>query len=313
MKKWGIGIVILLVLMILPLWISTYYLNLLTLALISAIFAMSYDLVFGYLDLPSLGHVAFYGVAAYAIGLFSKSVSASFGINFFLAIGMACAAAALFGILSLRTREAYFLMITLAMAQMLWAIAFKWRSFTRGDDGISAIVRPEISFLPWSLRDPAGYFYFVLFFFVVCFILMALIVRSPFGQIIVGIRESELRMRSLGCNTLLYKYLWLIISAFFAGIAGILATYFNGYVGPSSLGIGLSAECLLMVLLGGPGTLVGPAIGAGILVFLQNVISAWTERWLFIMGAIFVLVVLFAPEGVAGLGRKILQRRRVRA
>lgn len=311
MKKWGIGICILLVLMILPLWMSTYYLNLLTLALIYAIFAMSFDLVFGYLDLPSLGHVAFYGVAGYTVGIFSKSVSVAFVPNFLLAIGMACAVSALFGYLSLRTREAYFLMITLAMAQMLWAIAFKWRSFTRGDDGISAILRPEISFLPWSLRDPAGYFYFVLFFFVICFILMYLIVRSPFGRIIVGIRESELRMRSLGCNTLLYKYLWLIISAFFAGVAGILATYFHGYVGPAALGIGLSAECLLMVLLGGPATLIGPAIGAGVLVFLQNIMSAWTERWLLIMGAIYVFVVLFAPEGIAGLGKEFLRKRRV--
>lgn len=313
MKKWGIGICILLALMILPLWISTYYLNLLTLALICAIFAMSYDLVFGYLDLPSLGHVAFYGVAAYTVGIFSKSITAGFAINFLLAIGMACAVAALFGLLSLRTRDAYFLMITLAMAQMLWAIAFKWRSFTRGDDGISAILRPELSILPWSLRDPAGYFYFVLFFFVLSFVLMYIIVRSPFGHIISGIRESELRMRALGCNTLLYKYLWLIISAFFAGVAGVLAAYFNGYVGPAALGIGLSAECLLMVLLGGPGTLVGPAIGAVVIVFLQNIISAWTERWLLILGAIYVLVVLFAPEGIAGLFKKILKKRRVRA
>jgi branched-chain amino acid transport system permease protein len=308
MKKWGIGICVLIVLMILPLWISTYYLSLLTLALISAIFAMSYDLVFGYLDLPSLGHVAFYGVAGYTVGIFSKGTALGFGANFLLAIGMACAVSALFGLLSLRTKDAYFLMITLAMAQMLWAIAFQWRSFTRGDDGISAILRPEIGLLPWSLGSPEGYFYFVLFFFVISFVLMYLTVRSPFGHIVVGIRESELRMRALGYNTLLYKYLWLIISAFFAGLAGILATYYHGYVGPAALGIGLSAECLLMVLLGGPGTLVGPAIGAGILVFLQNIISAWTERWLLILGVIFALVVLFAPEGIAGLGKKILAK-----
>jgi branched-chain amino acid transport system permease protein len=313
MKRWGIAICTLLALGILPQWVSTYYLNLLTLALIFAIFAMSFDLVFGYLDLPSLGHVAFYGVAAYTVGLFSKNVTATFALNFLLGIGMACGVAALFGLLALRTRDAYFLMITLAMAQMLWAIAFKWRSFTRGDDGISAILRPEISFLPWSLRDPLVYFYFVLFFFVASFVLMSIVVRSPFGHITFGIRENELRMRALGYNTLLYKYIWLIISAFFAGLAGILAAYFNGYVGPAALGVGLSAECLLMVLLGGPATLIGPAIGAGVIVFLQNMISAWTERWLFVLGAIFVLVVLFTPEGILGLVKKIGVKKRVGA
>ena len=309
MKKWVVFIGIFLVLGILPQMVSTYYLNLLTLSLIFAIFAMSFDLVFGYLDLPSLGHVAFYGVAAYTIGLFSKNVVGNFWLNFPLGIGMACVAAALFGLLALRTRDASFLMITLAMAQMLWAIAFKWRSFTRGDDGISAILRPDLSFIPWSLQDATIYYYFVLFFFVIAFVLMYIMVRSPFGHIILGIRESELRMRALGYNTLLYKYIWLIISGFFAGLAGILAVYFNGYVGPAALGIGISAEGLLMVLLGGPGTLVGPAIGAVVIVFLENIISAWTERWLFFLGAIYVLVVMFAPKGILGLIDKIISKK----
>jgi branched-chain amino acid transport system permease protein len=280
------------------------------LSLIFAIFAVSFDLIFGYLRLASLGHAAFFGVAAYCVGIFSKQVSGSVLLNFLIAFGMVVFVAAIFGLLSLRTREAYFFMITLALAQMVWAIAFKWRSFTGGDDGISGILRPEISLIHWSLANPTGYFYFVLLFFVVTFILMTIMVYSPFGRIIVGIRENELRMRALGYNTVLYKYIWFIISGIFAGVAGILSAYFSGFVNPAALSVHMSAEGLIMVILGGPATLVGPAIGAVIIVFLQHTISAWTERWLFFLGIIYVLVVLFMPQGILGLIKRILSREK---
>ena len=313
MKKGLILIGILLVLVILPQLVSVYYVNLVTLSLIFAIFAMSFDLIFGYLDLPSLGHGAFFGVAAYTVGIFSKQVAASFWLNFLLGIGMACVVGALFGLLALRTREAYFFMITLAMAQMLWAIAFKWRSFTRGDDGITAILRPHLSFLLWSLQEVNVYYYFVLLFSVIAFLLMYIMVHSPFGHVILGIRENELRMRALGYNTLLYKYIWYIIAGAFAGLAGILAVYFHGYVSPADLGIGISAEGIIMVLLGGPGTLIGPIIGAGVIVLSKNIISAWTERWLLILGMIYVMVVMFAPQGILGLINKILLKKEINA
>jgi branched-chain amino acid transport system permease protein len=135
-------------------------------------------------------------------------------------------------------------------------------------------------------------------------------VYSPFGRIIVGIRENELRMRALGYNTVLYKYIWFIISGIFAGVAGILSAYFSGFVNPAALSVHMSAEGLIMVILGGPATLVGPAIGAVIIVFLQHTISAWTERWLFFLGIIYVLVVLFMPQGILGLIKRILSREK---
>ncbi|MGA2463426.1 MAG: branched-chain amino acid ABC transporter permease [Thermodesulfobacteriota bacterium] len=311
MRKWAAVIAIFLGLVFLPQFISTYYVNLLALALIYAIFAMSLDLVFGYMDMPTLGHAAFSGVAAYAIGIFSKDVLAVFWLNFLLGIGMACVVAALFGLLALRTREAYFFMITLAMAQMLWGIAIKWRSLTRGEDGISSIPRPYLSFLPWSLGDASIYFYFVLFFFIIASIIMYIMVRSPFGHVISGIRECEQRMRALGFNTKLYNYIWFIIAGCLAGVAGNLLVYYNGFVSPADVGITTSAEGFLMVLLGGPGTLIGPAIGAVVIVLLKNIISGWTTRWLLFIGLIYVLVVIFTPNGILGLVNKFILKKRV--
>jgi branched-chain amino acid transport system permease protein len=202
-------------------------------------------------------------------------------------------------------------MITVALAQMVWAIAFQWRSFTGGDDGISAIPRPNLSFLPWSLTGPSAYFYFVLIFFILSFLVMFIMVSSPFGKIVVGIRENELRMRALGYNTVLYKYVWFIISGIFAGVAGILFTYLNGYASPVNLSVRISAEGMLMVLLGGPGTLIGPAIGSVLVVFMEHIISSWTARWSLVLGVIYVIVVVFLPQGILGLIKRGLSKGHV--
>jgi branched-chain amino acid transport system permease protein len=145
----------------------------------------------------------------------------------------------------------------------------------------------------------------------VAFILMYILVHSPFGHTILGIRESELRMRTLGYNTWLHKYIWFIISGLFAGLAGGLFVYFNGFVSPASLNVAISADALLMVLLGGAGTLIGPVIGAGSLVLLENIVSAYTERWLLVLGIIFVFVRMTTPYGILGLvNRSVLKGQR---
>jgi branched-chain amino acid transport system permease protein len=312
MKRLIAAIAVLLALVILPQMVGKYYVNLLTNMLIFAIFSMSLDLLVGYLHLPSLGHAAFFGVAAYTIGIFSTKVLNSFWINFPLAIMMAGAVAAIFGLLALRTRAGYFFMITLALSEVLWGIAFRWRSFTRGDDGIPSISRPDLGFIPWSLWDATNYFYFVLFFFVVAFILMYIIVKSPFGRIILGIRENELRMRALGFNTWFYKYICFIIAALFAGLSGVLSVYLNGFVSPAALSVHMSAEALLPVLLGGAGTLFGPAIGAGTVVLLDNIVSSYTERRLLFLGIMYLIVVMFTPQGILGLINKMRLKRRVK-
>jgi branched-chain amino acid transport system permease protein len=295
----GIGA---LALALLPLVLSSYQLGLLTKMLILAIFAMSLNLTLGYTGLPSLGHAAYFGVGAYAVGLLALRVTANFWVDFGVGVVAAAVTAALFGLLALRARGSYLLMITLALAQVLWGIAFGWRALTGGDDGLPGVPRPAAG-LPWSFADGGRFYYLVLAVFGLTVAALAVIVRSPFGRALVGIRESERRMEVLGYHTWLHKYVAFVLAGLFAGVAGSLFVYYNGFVSPAYLSIVLSATALIMVILGGAGTLLGPVVGSAAIVFLENVVSAHTERWLLVLGVIYVLVTLFAPSGLMGLVR----------
>jgi branched-chain amino acid transport system permease protein len=299
------GAAALAVLIALPAVLSSYQLSLVTKMLIFGIFAMSLDLLLGYAGLPSLGHAAYFGVAAYTVGLLALRVANNFWLDFPAGLLMAAGVSALFGLFALRTRGSYFLMITLALGQVLWGIAFGWRSLTGGDDGLPSVPRPDLS-LPWALTDGVPFYYFVLIFFALAVGALALIVSSPFGRALVGVRESERRMEVLGYDVWRYKYVAFILAGFFAGLAGNLFVYFNGFVSPSYLNILFSASALLMVILGGSGTLLGPAIGAAAIVGLENFISGYVERWVLVLGVIYVLVTLFAPNGLVGLVRQRL-------
>jgi len=301
------GLAVVVLLLILPFILSSYQLGLLTKMIIFAIFAMSLNLLLGYTGLPSLGHAAYFGAAAYAIALLSLRVTQNtFWIDFPAGLALAAVTSALFGLLALRTHEGYFLMITLALSQVLWGIAFGWKSLTRGDDGIPGVPRPNLG-LPWSLSDGVPFYFFVLFFFIVTVALLWVIVRSPFGHALVGIRESEARMKVLGYNVWLYKFVAFILAGLFAGLAGNLFAYYNGFVSPAYLSMIFSATALIMVILGGTGSLIGPAVGAAVIVFLENAISVYTQRWLLVLGVIYVVVTLFAPRGLTGL---FAERRR---
>jgi len=299
------GAAALAVLIALPAVLSSYQLSLVTKMLIFGIFAMSLDLLLGYAGLPSLGHAAYFGVAAYTVGLLALRVANNFWLDFPAGLLMAAGVSALFGLFALRTRGSYFLMITLALGQVLWGIAFGWRSLTGGDDGLPSVPRPDLS-LPWALTDGIPFYYFVLIFFALAIGALALIVSSPFGRALVGVRESERRMEVLGYDVWRYKYVAFILAGLFAGLAGNLFVYFNGFVSPSYLNILFSASALLMVILGGSGTLLGPAIGAAVIVGLENFISGYMERWVLVLGIIYVLVTLFAPNGLVGLVRQRL-------
>jgi branched-chain amino acid transport system permease protein len=299
------GAAALAVLIALPAVLSSYQLSLVTKMLIFGIFAMSLDLLLGYAGLPSLGHAAYFGVAAYTVGLLALRVANNFWLDFPAGLLMAAGVSALFGLFALRTRGSYFLMITLALGQVLWGIAFGWRSLTGGDDGLPSVPRPDLS-LPWALTDGIPFYYFVLIFFALAIGALALIVSSPFGRALVGVRENERRMEVLGYDVWRYKYVAFILAGLFAGLAGNLFVYFNGFVSPSYLNILFSASALLMVILGGSGTLLGPAIGAAVIVGLENFISGYMERWVLVLGIIYVLVTLFAPNGLVGLVRQRL-------
>jgi branched-chain amino acid transport system permease protein len=286
-------------LLIAPPFLSPFLLTLLTQALIYAILAMSLDIVLGYTGLASLGHAAYFGLGAYSVGILTTRYGAGFGISLPAGVLLAVTVAAIFGLVALRATGVYFLMITLALGMVVWGLAHRWVTMTQGDNGISAISRPDFG-LPWSFAYSTPFYYFSLAGFLIAFAILRMIVRAPFGQTLVGIRESESRMRTLGYNVWLHKYIGFVIAGGFGGFAGVLWAYYNGFVSPVDLQLATSVEVLLMVALGGRATLIGPALGAAIIVFLKNLVSVYTHRWLLILGAVYILTIVYAPEGILG-------------
>jgi branched-chain amino acid transport system permease protein len=283
--------------------LPAYPLTLLTQAAIVAVLAMSLDVLLGYTGLPSLGHAAYFGVAAYAVGILATDYQHGFLVCLAAGLALATLTAAVFGLLAIRASGTYFLMITLALGMVVWGLAFRWVSMTKGDNGIAGVPRPELG-PQWNLGAPLPFFYFVLAAALLAWALLGLLVRSPFGLTLQGIRESESRMRALGYNVWLHKYLAFVLAGMFAGFAGVFWAYYNGFVSPVDVQLVTSVETLLMVALGGPGTLAGPALGATLIVFLKNFVSVYTKRWLLILGAVYIGVILFAPRGVLGAFRR---------
>lgn len=279
-------------------WLPAYPLTVLTQALIVAILAMSLDVLLGYTGLSSLGHAAYFGVGAYVVAILATEHQ--MGLLTCLAAGVALATvtAAVFGLLAIRAAGTYFLMITLALGMVIWGLAYRWVSLTKGDNGIAGIPRPTL--LGIELIAPVPFYYFCLASAALAWVLMGLLVISPFGLGLRGIRGSEGRMQALGYNVWLHKYTAFVLSGLFGGFAGTLWAYYNGFVSPNDVQLVTSVETLLMVALGGSGTLIGPALGAGIIVFLKNFVSVYTKRWLLILGGVYIGVILFAPTGIVG-------------
>jgi branched-chain amino acid transport system permease protein len=302
------AVALLIVLIALPSFASSYYLTLAARILIFAIFAMSLDLLMGYAGLPSLGHAAFLGMGSYAAGLAALNVSESLPITLGSAVLASAALAAFFGVLLLRSsrNRIYFMMLTLALSQVLWALAFQWRSLTHGDDGLTGIPRPFIGSV--QLTDSGHFYWFTAAIFVVSASILLAIVHSPFGLTLKGMRESPTRMSALGYDVWLHRYIALIIAGVFAGLAGALLVFQNGIASPGQLSVATSAEALLMVILGGAGTMFGPALGSLIVVLLEFLISEQTERWMSVLGVIYVLVVLCAPGGIFPLLRNAARK-----
>ncbi len=286
-------------LLVSPPFLSSFLVTLLTQALIYGILAMSLDIILGYTGLASLGHAAYFGIGAYSVGILATRYGAAFGITLPAGVLLAVLVAAIFGPVALRATGVYFLMITLALGMIVWGLAHRWVTMTQGDNGISAISRPDLG-LPWSLSLSIPFYYFALAGFLIAFWILRVIVHSPFGQTLVGIRESESRMRTLGYHVWLHKYIGFVIAGGFGGFAGVLWAYYNGFVSPVDLQLATSVEVLLMVALGGRGSLIGPALGAGIIVLLKNLVSVYTHRWLLILGAVYILTIVYAPEGILG-------------
>ena len=301
--KIAVALAVLVALVAGPLMLSSYWTGLLTQMLILAMLAMSLDVLLGYTGLPSLGHAGIFGVAAYAVAVLSTKYGAGFAASVAGGLAAGVILTALTGLIVSHVRDVYFLMITLAIGMVLWGISYRWIPMTGGDNGLSGIPRFEThAGLP--VEGPVAFHYATLAIFACCLALLALIVRSPFGATLKGIRENEARMRSLGYNTRLHCYVSYLISGAFASVAGVMWAYYNGFVSPTYLDLTASSELFLMVTLGGPGTLLGPVLGAGTIVLLKNVISAYTQRWLLILGIVYIITILAAPKGIWNLGRE---------
>ena len=287
-------------------FVSSYILILITQALVLGIIAMSVDLLLGYTGLPSLGQAAYLGMGAYLTAIlatkYAFGLEGGFWIVVVLGMLAGAATAAFFGLFAVRAGGVYFLMITLALGMCVWGLAYRWNSLTGGDNGINMPGRPDIGI---ALSDDLNYFYLVLVLFSASLAALALLVRSPFGKSLVGIRERELRMRILGYNTWLHKYIAFVIAGAFGGLAGVLWAHLTGIVSPGDVILTTSVDVLLMVVLGGPGTLVGGAIGAGVVVFLREYLATLVPWWQYVLGGVYVLTILYLPGGLMGIPARV--------
>lgn len=283
-------------LMALPWFIrNEFYVNLASQVLIYALFALSVNLMLGYGGMVSLGHAAYLGIAGYACILLTEA-----GYNQLtaavLAVALSTASAALFGVLSLRAPGLGFIMITLALGQIVWGVAYRANDLTGGDNGIRHPARPQP--FGFDIRDADSFYYFTLIVFAVALFFIWRFSRSPFGASLMGTRDQPRRMRMLGHNVWLIRWITFVLAGFWASVAGLLYVYYNLFLSPHALSLQQSAEILLMAILGGASSLTGPIVGAAIITLVKNMVSSYVERWNTLLGVIFVVVIMFMPHGL---------------
>jgi ABC-type branched-subunit amino acid transport system ATPase component/ABC-type branched-subunit amino acid transport system permease subunit len=275
---------------------------------IYALFAMSLDILMGYAGLPSLGHAAFFGLGAYAVGIGTVKLGLPWWAGLALGLSLCTAMGLVFGVIALRTHGLYFLLITLALGQLLWGAANRWGSFTGGYNGLPGIKPP----FEW-LAPTVNFYYLALVLLVALAWLMHRLVSSPFGLSLKALSDSETRLQALGYDVWLAKYVAFIVTGVIAGVAGAINAFYNGFVSPRDLSITMSAEAMLMVILGGAGTLWGALLGAVIIVTLRNLLSVYFDDWIIVLGAFFIVAVLYAPDGVVGWFSDMVGRSRKKA
>jgi branched-chain amino acid transport system permease protein len=288
--------VVLVALITLPVWMpGIYYVNVGSQILFFAVFALGLNVLVGYAGLVSLGHAGLFGISAYATG-YMLQLGAGHSVAILVALVVGVASMALFALLSLRSSGIGFIMITLALGQILWGLAYRWISLTGGDNGISVRGRPAP--FGYSLTDPVHFYYASLVVFLAAVMAVAIFVRSPFGASLMGTRDQPRRMNALGYHVWMIRFYACLFSGLLTAVSGILFVYYTNFISPQTLSLTASAEVLLMVISGGPGTLLGPIVGATLVVTIKTVVSGFIERWNFLLGAIFVTIVILVPEGI---------------
>ena len=307
--KWFAIAVIAASLVLPPLLAGDFYINLASQILIAAIFALSLNLLVGFGGMTSLGHASYLGVAAYISALLTSRYGLSHGSAAVLSIAGTVAMAAFFGIIALRATGLGFLMITLALSQVLWGLAYRMSNVTNGDNGIAGLTRPAPFGI--SIDSPASFYWFVLIVAAFAFLMMAVFVSSAFGSSLKGVRDQPRRMAALGFNPWLIRWITFIYAGFWGGVSGLLYVYYHKYIHPTSLSTTSSAEALLGVIAGGSGTLGGPVVGAAVVLLIKNYASAYVERWNMLLGLVFLFIVLVMPAGIVpGVTRLTAAMRR---
>ena len=279
-----------------PLWMpGDYYVNVASQILFYSVFALGLNILAGYAGLVSLGHAGLLGISAYASGYMLQH---GFGhpIAIVTALAAGLVAMAIYAVLSLRTTGIGFIMITLALGEIIWGLAYRWISITGGDNGINVHTRPQPFGI--SLDSPNAFYYTTLVVFLLAFATVTIFVRSPLGAALMGTRDQPRRMNALGYHVWGIRFWACMFSGLLTAVAGILFVYYNQFISPQAVDLTASAEVLLMVIAGGAGSLFGPLVGAALVVIVKSVVSAYITRWNMLLGVIFVGIVIFMPEGL---------------
>lgn len=289
-----------------PYVLSPFMVSILTLTLIMGLFAMSVDLLAGYAGLVTLGQAGILSVAAYGVGYASTRMQVGFGQQVLLGLVAGLVATAVFAVMAMRTRGIYFMMVTTAQGMIVWGLALRLARITGAENGLRGIARPPGVEAYWK------YYYLCLAVVALCGLLLWIVVRSPFGLSLRALKESDERLRMAGFNTVFVKFYAFMLSGLFATIAGILFVYRDRFISPTAAEFLASGNGMLMAILGGLGTLIGPMVGAAAIVFTENVLSSYIPRWPTLLGVVFIVTILFARQGLVGslslLWRRLLDR-----
>lgn len=299
-RSWGkyrvvVGAALVVLLFVLPQVLSRFYVYLLALIFATGLLATSLNLVLGFGGMYQFHHAVFYGFGAYAFALFAVKSGLPVWLGYLLAPLCAALLGLVLGLLTVRLSKLYFGMLQISLGSLVWAIVYRWYGFTGGDDGIHGIPVPAL------LDGSTNAYYFNLIVTLGCLLLMHRIVNSPFGRTFQGIRDNPDRCAAVGVNVQYHQLLGLVIAAFFAGVAGTLFVTVEGSVFPDLMFWTLSLEILIMFLLGGWFTFLGPMLGAAIIVALRSFVGIYTEYWTMVLGIVLMLLIFFLPEGVLGL------------
>jgi branched-chain amino acid transport system permease protein len=287
------------VLAALPFVLKSYHLGLATQILIFAVLAMSIDVLAGFAGRTPLCHGAIFGTAAYFV-IYSVNIwDLPLPLAMVMGVVAATVLAAIFAVLAVRVSGVYFLLLTLALGLVVWGICLRWSQVTGGENGLRGDLRRGM------LGDVKIFYFVALVVSLAAYGAMRRFVNSPFGLTLRGIRDSESRMASMGYNVTLHVFIAFVVSGFFAGLAGSIYAVFNNYVSPSAVALPQSVQGLLMAIVGGIGTLVGSFVGAAVIIILEQFVSAFTERWQMVLGTVFIVIMLFAPEGIVGKVRQL--------